>query len=96
MVEQVCFGRAAGGFRIFPCSVDFLLRKASCLSYHWPREQTIWQQLVGKATTAGMGTFADKANVDYRYRLPTKENKLQFSVFRIYCILKRQHIYIYI
>jgi hypothetical protein len=28
-----------------------------------------------------MGALAETTNVDYRYRLPTKENKLQFSVF---------------
>jgi hypothetical protein len=28
-----------------------------------------------------MGMFSEKAIVDYRFRLPTKENKLLFSVF---------------
>jgi hypothetical protein len=29
-----------------------------------------------------MGTFAERAKVDYYYHLPTKESKLPFSVCR--------------
>ncbi len=45
-----------------------------------------------------MGTFADIANVDTVYRLPTEENKLPFSVssvFRIYIYIHIHIIHIY-
>ncbi len=45
-----------------------------------------------------MGTFADTENVDFRFFLPTKENKLPFSVY-IYIVTDVNisiYIYLYI